>query len=116
MKISFNWFKRDKSKSFAFLEECLSKDEANKLSNLDYSIMTSADKMEERLAILSQNFGHDKAIWLNSRIEKDFILKYQKNGLMNWVDGKKDIEPKWRKEIIKNISEMEKPLREKELD
>ena len=115
MKISFNWFRKDKSKPFIFLEECLSESEANKVKVLNFEQLISAER-EERLRILSEVIDKDKAVWLNSRIEKDFILKKQKEGLMTWVNGQKDIRDKYRKEIIRKISELENPLSEKEMD
>lgn len=114
MRLSFNWFKKDKSKSFGFsLEECLSEDEADKIKRLDFEKLIDADR-EDRLNIIIKAIGKDKAEWLNSRIEKDFILKNQCQGLMNWVNNDQSIEPKWRKEIIRKISALEKPLNKKE--
>jgi ADP-heptose:LPS heptosyltransferase len=116
MKISFNWHKKDKSKPFGFLiEECLSKDEADKLKGIDFEKLIDFDR-HERVNFLIKIVGEDKAAWLNSRIEKDFILKYQKKGLMAWVDDSPNIEPKWRKEIVRKISALEKPLDKKEYD
>ncbi len=109
MKISFNFFKRDKSKPLIFLEECLTVDEASKVKALDFETILNAGK-EERLSIFNQFLNEDKAIWLNSRFEVDIILKNQKEGLMSWINNDKEVEPKWREEIIRKISELKEPL------
>jgi hypothetical protein len=116
MKISFNWNIKDKSKPFGFfMEECLSKDEADKIKKLDLEKILLMDS-EERLSIFSGLLGKEKADWFNARFEKDLVLKNQKAGMMNWINNDKEIKPKWRKEIIRKISELEKPLYKEKLD
>ena len=115
MKIAFNFFRKNGSSPLLFLEECLSKDEVINVKTLDFKMLISTDR-EKRLKILTDILAKDKAIWLNSHIEKNFILKNQKENLMTWVNGRKDIKAKYREEIIKKISELENPLNEKGMD
>lgn len=116
MKISFNWFGKDKSKPFGFsFEECLTKEEADKMKGLDFENLLDVDR-KERLSIITNTIGEDKAEWLNSRIEKSLILKNQQEGLMDWVNNNKEISPKWRQEIIRRIAALEGALDKKEFD
>lgn len=116
MKLVFNWFGRDKSKSFGFsFEECLTKDEADKIKALDLEKLLDADR-NERLRIIVETIGKDKAEWLNSRFEKGVILKNQQEGIVNWVNKDKEISPKWREEILRRVAALENSLDKKELD
>lgn len=116
MKLVFNWFGRDKSKLFGFsFEECLTKDEADKMKALDLEKLLDADR-NERLRIIVETIGKDKAEWLNSRFEKDVILKNQQKGMVNWVNNDKKISPKWREEILRRVAALENSLDKKELD
>ncbi len=116
MKFSFNWKRKGKDKPLGlFFEECLSKEESIKIKDLDFEKLTEASK-EERLIIITEAIGSEKAEWLNSRIEEDFLLGDQKERLTNWINGKKDVLPKWQKEVRVKISGMKRYLEGKELD
>ena len=93
------------------IEECLTKEEAAKLKhlNIERIMLLTA---EERIDLFSSLIG-SKANWFNSRFEKDFILKPQKAGLLEWAN-KKEMKDKFRKEIIRRISELEKALNPEE--
>lgn len=95
-------------------EFCLSKEEANKLRNLDIKKMILMGS-EERLGIFSKLIGVEKADWVNARFEKDLVLKNQKEGMLNWVK-KTEMKDKYREEIIRKISKLEKTLSAKERD
>lgn len=107
--------KINKSVPKNFFSECLSKDEAKKVKVLDYKTLLDVDS-RERIDILSKAIGEEKAKWLNSKIEKDFILKNQKEGLLNHFNKKNDIKDKFKEDIVVRINNLEKPLYNKELD
>lgn len=119
MKSLFNLFGRNKAKPFGvYLEECLSKEEASRLKDIDFEMLTTIDR-DERLDILSRIVESEKVEWLNSKIEKDFIskiLKDQQKSLLEWIKNNREVELKWRDEIIRKISSLNKPLNEKEMD
>ncbi|HNV62472.1 MAG TPA: hypothetical protein PKN54_05915 [Candidatus Cloacimonas acidaminovorans] len=94
----------------------MSKEDAKKLEGTDFELMTSADLSSERLTRLIQLFGEEKANWLNFKIETDFILKKQKETLINWINEKRDVSKKYRDDIIRRIVELEKPLIERDMD
>ena len=108
MKISFNWNRKNKSNPFArAVEDCLSKEEADKLKFLDIEKILLLST-EERLRIFSSLIG-SKAEWFNSRFEKDYVLNNQKAGMLNWANKTK-MEEKFRQEIVRKISNLEKML------
>jgi hypothetical protein len=113
MKITFNWFK--KGSPIIAIEDCLTKQEAAQLLGLDFDSIFNMNS-EQRLKVFSELFGEKKAAFVNSRFETDIILKSQKEGLTNWINSEKDVEPKWRKEITREISILNKPLSEGEMD
>ncbi len=51
----------------------------------------------------------------DSKTEEYFSLAEQQNALIDWASNT-DMEPKWRKEILHQISKMDKVLEGKELD
>ena len=115
MKISFNWNKKDKSKPMGFfLEECLSKDEAVKIKQLNIEEILLLDR-KDRVAIFSNLIGEEKANWLNSRFEKEFVLKNQKAGMLAAANSM-DMKEKNRVEIIRKISLLENALTTAEQD
>lgn len=116
MKISFNW--RSKNKSWIHgieVEDCLSKEEAGKLRSLD-PVQIMDMESGDRIELFISMFGEEKATFVNSRLEKDFILPKQKEGLLNWINGQPDVEDKWRKEIVREIALLDRVLSDKELD
>ncbi|HXL98636.1 MAG TPA: hypothetical protein VN932_01805 [Rhizomicrobium sp.] len=116
MKIRFGWNRKDKFGPLSIsVEECLSKEEANKLRQQDFNRIIHMTS-EERLKLFATLFGERKAAFVNSRLESDMILPNQKAGLMNWINGIKDVEPKWRKEIVREISALDKALNESEME
>ena len=97
MKISFNWNKNKPITSNFSIDPCLSKEEAAKLKMLNSEQVIDMES-EERIKVFTEIIGKEKAIFVNTRLEKDLILKNQQQGFMNWIHGVVDIEPKWRKE------------------
>jgi uncharacterized protein YeeX (DUF496 family) len=94
---------------------CLSRGDANKLKGLDLDKLLAVNR-EDRLSIFANTFGIEKAQFINERFENDLLFKNQKRGLLNWVNNNRDIKPKFYKEIIRKISELEKPLIDDKLD
>lgn len=114
MKLSLNFNKKDKSKPFGFsMEECLSEDEASRVKNLDLNKLIGLDR-NERLNTLMTVISESKANLVNSHLEKDIILKRQKDGMIE-IFNEEEIDSKWRKEINKRILDLEKVLDDKEL-
>ena len=110
MKLSFNWSRKDRSKPLGFsVEDCLSTHEANRLRELDFTLVGRMDSVE-RVKLFTEMLGEQKAIFVNTRLERDVILPNQKAGLMNWLSGLEDIEPKWRNEMEREIANLAKPL------
>jgi hypothetical protein len=115
MKVSFNFFKSWNKPLGITLEDCLTKDEAGKLKklNLDQLLeMDSADRIEAMTKVIDR----EKAIFVNNRFEKDLILKNQKEALTNWINKSTDVEPKWKKEILRRILDLDRVLNKKEMD
>lgn len=113
MKISFGWGKK-KLPSVTF-EECLSRDEADKLQGQDIDQivgMPRADRMKLFTALL----GEQKAAFVNRRLEIDVILPRQKAGLMAWINAAQDVKPKWREEVIREISALDRAMDQAEQD
>ena len=108
MKISFNWGKKTISNPLGVvLEECLAKEEAGKIKQLDIEKVLLLGT-EERIKLFSSAIG-DKAEWFNSKFEKDYVLKNMKQGLLNWVD-KTEMKEKYRKDILSRIAKLENML------
>jgi hypothetical protein len=115
MKISFNWNWKDKSRPLGFfLEECLSKEDAIKIKQLNIEKILLLDR-RERVVIFSNLIGEEKATWLNSHFEKEFVLKNQKAGMLAWANSM-DMKEKNRVEIIRKISLLENALTTAEQD
>ena len=112
MKI-FNWAKNSKTTYFTIGNNFyLSKEQADKLKKIDIkeiSLMESQD----RLGIFSKIIGEEKAGWLNAHFERDLILKNQKEGMLKWAK-ETEMKEKFRQEIIRKISKLEKALSLKE--
>jgi succinate dehydrogenase flavin-adding protein (antitoxin of CptAB toxin-antitoxin module) len=115
MKI-LNWILNRKTNTCsAVLQSCLTKEEADKLIKLDINKLKDIDT-KERIILLSKYLGKERAEWFNTLYEKDYLLKIQKEGLLNWAKQKTDIKEKYREEIIRKISKLEKALSPKEMD
>lgn len=112
MKI-FNWTKNLKTTYFTIGNSFyLSKEEADKLKKLDIQKMVLMES-QDRLGIFSKIIGKEKADWLNTRFERDLILKNQKEGMLKWAK-ETEMKEKFRQEIIRKISKLEKALSPKE--
>jgi hypothetical protein len=59
--------------------------------------------------VLQELIG-EKADFVNARMERDMILPSQKAGLRNWINSQKDVEPKYRREIEREIAELNTAL------
>jgi hypothetical protein len=91
---------------------CLSKKEADKLKKLDHEKLMNMDS-KERFSVFANVIGEENAKWVNARFEKEFLLKSQQEGMINWAK-KTDMKPEFRKEIVSKISNLEKALSPKE--
>lgn len=108
MKISWKWQKENKSNPFSLtIDECFNKNEADKIKRLNFEELLSLST-DDRIRIFLPLIG-SKAEWFNSRLENDFILKTQKEGLLNWAK-KAEMSEKARNEIIRRISKIEKMI------
>jgi len=115
MKI-LNWILNRKTNTYsAVLQSCLTKEEADKLIKLDINKLKEIDT-KERIILFSKYIGKERAEWFNTLYEKDYLLKIQKEGLLNWAKQKTDIKEKYREKIIRKISKLEKALSPKEMD
>jgi hypothetical protein len=111
----FNWILNRKTVAPNMgLGNCLSKEEAAKLRNLDHKKLMDMDS-KERFSVFANVIGEENAKWVNTRFEKEFLIKKQKEGMINWAN-KTDMKSELRKEIIRKISNLEKALGPKELD
>ncbi len=112
---NLNWILNCKNNTYnVILQSCLTKEEADKLIKLDINKLINIDT-KERLIIFSNVIGKEKAQWVNARFEKDIVLKNQKEGMLNWAK-KADMKEKYREEIIRKISKLEKALSPKECE
>ena len=115
MKI-LNWILNRKTNIYsAVLQSCLTKEEADKLIKLDINKLKDIDT-KERIILFSKYIGKERAEWFNTLYEKDYLLKIQKEGMLNWAKQKTDIKEKNREKIIREISKLEKALSPKEMD
>jgi succinate dehydrogenase flavin-adding protein (antitoxin of CptAB toxin-antitoxin module) len=115
MKI-LNWILNRETNAYnVVLQSCLTKEEADKLIKLDINKLIDVDT-KERIILFSKYIGKEKAEWFNTLFEKDYLLKNQKEGMLNWVKQKTDIKEKYREDIIRKISKLEKALSPKEMD
>src|SRR3989344_4917435 len=115
MKLVFNWPWKAKSKPLISLEACLTRDEAEQLKSLNFQEVLEMDSAD-RIKAFTSLLGEQKGIFVNTKLERDVILKNQKEGLMNWINGEEDVQPKWRKEIVRDIEELDRALSAKEMD
>jgi hypothetical protein len=116
MKIHFGWSRKNKLNPLSIsIEECLTKSEADRLKQQDIERIMAMTR-QERLKFFTSLIGEQKANFVNGRFENDLLPPQQKTGLMNWINNTKDVEPKWRKEIIREISGLDTALDEKEMD
>lgn len=93
---------------------CLSKTEVDKLKSVNFEKIKNKD-FKERLNVFTEILGEERGGLFNIYADKQLFLKKQQEGLLKWVNKTK-IKPKWRKEIIRRISKMEKSLNDKDLD
>lgn len=114
MKLSFNASDIKNGRLGFTLEECLTEEEATKVKNLDLSNIFGLDK-QERLNLLMGVISEEKANMVNSHLEKEFIIKKQKEILVDLFE-KKEIDSRWRKKIESKIAGIEKALDKKELE
>lgn len=115
MKI-LNWILNRKTNTYsAVLQSCLTKEEADKLIKLDINKLIDIDT-KERIILFSKYIGKEKAEWFNTLFEKDYLLKNQKEGMLNWAKKADIKKEKHREDIIMRISKLEKALNPKEMD
>jgi hypothetical protein len=116
MKLPFKWGNKPKSHQLAtrVMENCLSKEEADRLLEVDPQRLIDMD-VAERITFLSAIFGDAKARFVNARLEAEIILPGQADGLMKWAEDMEDVAPKWRAEIKREILAVDKVLNEQEM-
>ena len=109
MKLSFKWGRSVGQKRISvFAEECLTRDEADKIKKLDVQELLEASS-GERTKRFRSLIGN-KAEWLNSKFETEYVLKNQQNGLLNWINNRTGVQDKFRKDIIRRINELSHAL------
>ena len=108
MRISFSWGKKTAANPLGvMIEECLTKEEAAKIKQLDIEkvlLMTTKDRINALLPLIGS-----KTEWFNAKFEKEFVLKNKKQGLLNWAN-KTEMKEKYRKDIVNRISKLEDVL------
>ncbi len=116
MKMLFNWSKNNNVPHLDIeILNCLSKSEAEELKKIDLNSLIHLEK-EERIKALSCVVDNDRLEWLNSVLEKEFIVKPMQKVLIDMFREEQDIELKYRNEIERRISLLEKPLNDQELE
>jgi hypothetical protein len=90
----------------------LSETEKEKLKLLGHKLLIEVDK-GERLRIFKKIIGKEKADWFNDYFEKNFHLKYQKEGMLKWAN-EAEMKPKWKNEVIRKITSLKTALTKQE--
>ena len=115
MKLSLSWSWRRPLTLEAVIFECLSSEEAARLMRLPL-IGLDATAPEQRTALFATAVGIAKATMVNEQLEAKVLLPNQKMGLLRWLKAERDVNPKSRKEIRREIDSLDRFLYGRDLE